>query len=110
MANQKHIDTLRKYAETNNSWILLRDDLSKKPNLLFKYPPGSWNITGDQIGLGGPENPNPPYVFWALNENAQWEAANEGHSLHVKGAIGWLIDSFETEEEINAKIDQIKGL
>ena len=111
MASEQHINTLRKFAEVNNSWILLRDDLGKKPNMLFKYSPGSWNIQNDQIGLGNPEDPHPPYVFWVLSKIAQWEVGNESaNTLHIGGPIKWILHSFNTEEEIDAKMKQLKEM
>lgn len=111
MASQQSIDKLRKFAEVHNSWVLLRDDLGKKPVMLFKFEPGSWNITGDQIRLGNPDNPMPPSVFWLLNGTAQWEIANESdHTIHITGPVKWCIQGFQTEEEIDGKMKQLKDM
>lgn len=111
MASKQSMAALKKFAETHNSWVLLRDDLGKKPVMLFKYKPGSWKITNDQIGLGDPEAPMPPHLFWLFNDIAQWEVANESErTLHITGPVKWCIQSFETEEEADAKIKQLKEM
>lgn len=109
MATEQHIAALKKFAETNDQWILLSDDLGKKPRMMFKYPPGSWNIAEDQIGIGDPEAPHPPYIFWVLSKVAQWGVKEESdRSIRITGPVKWRVFSFETEEEIDAKMKELK--
>ncbi|RKD22713.1 hypothetical protein BEP19_10680 [Ammoniphilus oxalaticus] len=109
MASKQHITKLRTFAETNDTWILLRDDFGKKPTMLFKYPPGSWNIAEDQVGIGDTNASHPPYVFWVLNDAAQWGIGEQSDdTLQVTGPVQWRILSFESEEEIDAKMKQLQ--